>query len=122
MSRERPSATEYQAVISRIDEMRGVNPADPFYNEKIAALRNKRIEEKAAIPDVPRDPSKDYRWCDPRAERFPYLVMRGWVPVNNHGQLVTDNELILCWKDKAVDMGAAQRIDLPTLENKGEVT
>lgn len=114
-----PTPAEYQQGLDRLKEFRQLPVSDLEYRAKIAALKKKQIEEKALIPAVLRDPSKDYRWCDPRAERFPYLVVAGWVPVMQQGRLVCDNELILCSKERSVDCGMAEEVDF-LLVTKGE--
>lgn len=68
------------------------------YQLHLNAIRNKRRVEKGLLPDVPRQFTKQYRWCAPAGERFPYLVAKGYKPVEFEGALVWDNELLLCAK------------------------
>lgn len=115
-----PTPEEYQRGLDKLKEFRAIPVDDLEYHGRVAALKKKRDEEKARIPDVLRDPSKEYRWCDPRSERFPYLVVAGWIPVTQQGRLVCDNELILCSKDRTVDCGRAEVADFNRLVDKGE--
>lgn len=106
---------EYQKHLDKLNDFRSVEAGDPEYYEKIKALKAKRLKEKSQVPEVERDPSKDYRWCDPRSERFPYKVAEGWIPVMKDGRLVCDNELILCSRERAVNCGAAEEAEFVML-------
>lgn len=90
----------------------------PMYRETVAALKKKRAEEQGRIIRHERDPSFVYRWCDPKSERFPYLVVKGWVPVMEGDRMVADNELILCRKDRTLLCGDAEDIEGLLLDNK----
>ena len=60
------------------------------------------------------------RWCDPKSERFPYLVVKGWKPVMEGDRMVCDNELILCRRDKALDCGNAEDVGRSSINHTKE--
>lgn len=108
-------------VLSNVEGDESFVPTAPMYFETVAAIRKKREEEKKRVVQHVQDPSFDYRWCNPRGERFPYLVVGGWIPVMEGKRMVCDNELILCRRDKALSAGDAEDVGLAMIENKGEI-
>jgi hypothetical protein len=99
LAEKRLQREENEAMVALFTGGEGHIDTVPMYREVVAALKKKRAEEQARIISHERDPSFVYRWCDPKSERFPYLVVRGWVPVMEGQQAdpVSQGQVEVLW-------------------------
>jgi hypothetical protein len=122
---EMASVSEYEKHLNGVDEARqeiadilSVDISSPGYFQKLDELKARRAAEKKLLPNYTQDPDKEYRWCDPRSERFPYVVAKGFAPVVHDKRLIYDNERILCARDKEKAASAVEVIERLTYQGE----